>query len=80
MGGSGCILERKEHSTEPWTQGLTEGPGGVDGGYVQCCPLFKGDDFIFKKKWNIEARDCMIRKLHEGHIILTAVEKREMKV
>ena len=60
--------------------GSNWGGGGVDGGHVQCCPLFKGDDFIFKKKWNIEARDCMIRKLHEGHIVLAAVEKREMRI
>ena len=60
MGGSGCILERKEHSTEPWTQGLTEGPGGVDGGYVQCCPLFKGDDFtemLWGGRW--EGGSCL---------------------
>ena len=28
MGGSGYILETKEHSTKPWTQGLTEGGRG----------------------------------------------------
>ena len=41
--------KRTFHGTLGHTD-LLKGSGGVDGGHVQSCPLFKDDDFIFKKK------------------------------
>lgn len=50
MGRIRYILERKEHSIEPWDTGAySRGTRGFDDGHVQYCPLLK-DDILFLRK------------------------------